>query len=139
MKSETEAADDDRAICRGREQVGRNTQVGRNPPSSDSEIRCVSREVVEGSQSGAYRLITIRAIGRTVSPYRSGAYRLITIRAIGRTVSPYRSGAYRLIAKRAIGRTVSPYRPALIDSLPCALLAGRIALPVMSETTPDIG
>jgi hypothetical protein len=65
MKSETEAADDDRAICRGREQVGRNT------PSSDSEIRCVSREVVEGSQSGAYRLITIRAIGRTVLPYRS--------------------------------------------------------------------
>jgi hypothetical protein len=40
-------------------------------PSSDNEIRCVSRKVVQGSQSGAYRLITIRAIGRTVSPYRS--------------------------------------------------------------------
>jgi hypothetical protein len=42
MKSETDAgiAPDD-----GGEQVGRNT------PSSDSEIRCVSREVAQGSQS----------------------------------------------------------------------------------------
>jgi hypothetical protein len=80
MKSETEAG---MAIRRGGEQVGRNT------PSSDSEIRCVSRKVAQGSQSGAYRLMTVRAIGRTVSPYRSGAYRLMTIRAIARTVSPY--------------------------------------------------
>jgi hypothetical protein len=47
-------------------------QVGGNAPSSDSEIRCVSHEAARGSQSGAYRLTTIRATGRTVSPYRSG-------------------------------------------------------------------
>jgi hypothetical protein len=91
MKSETDAPDDGRAIRR--EQVGRNpTSLGRGQlygfpkphtlgapkrsdggtPSSDSEIRCVSHKVAQGSQSGTYRLITIRAIGRTVSPYRSG-------------------------------------------------------------------
>jgi hypothetical protein len=64
MKSETDAPDDGRAI--------RQEQVGRNTPSSDSEIRCVSHKVAQDSQSGTYRLITIRAIGRTVSPYRSG-------------------------------------------------------------------
>ena len=32
-------------------------------PSSDSEIRCVSHKVTQGSQSGAYRLMTIRAVG----------------------------------------------------------------------------
>ena len=48
MKSKTDAgiAPDD-----GGEQVGRNTQGGRNTPSSASEIRCVSREVAQGSQS----------------------------------------------------------------------------------------
>jgi hypothetical protein len=93
MKSEAEAPDDGRAIRR--EQVGRNPtprslrrgqlygfpkphtlgapkRSDGGTPSSDSEIRCVSHKVAQGSQSGAYRLITIRAIGRTVSPYRSG-------------------------------------------------------------------
>jgi len=72
MKSEADAG---RAICSGGERVGRNT------PSSDSEIRCVSHKVAQGSQSVAYRLITIGAIGRTVSPYRSGLkQRLISAR-----------------------------------------------------------
>jgi hypothetical protein len=41
MKSETEAPDDGGAIRRGGEPAGRNT------PSSDSEIRCVSHKVAQ--------------------------------------------------------------------------------------------
>jgi hypothetical protein len=143
MKSKIDAgiAPDD-----GGEQVGRNTQVGRDTPSSDSEIRCVSREVAQGSQS--WRLpthcytrhwpdcIALPVLAFTDSllytplaglyrPTSPGVYRLIAIYAIGRTVSPYQS--WRLPTHyhaRYWPDCIALPVLALTDSLPRALLAG---------------